>query len=137
MLHEGHSPFHESATPFSPLHSALQVTVERDDQRLNVTFPLKPYFTIFPAHAQPGRPSYFIISGFVLVDGTYDVFAEAGDETEYYNEQTVQILCGPARAADQQRVVISRVLKCTATVGYEDLERHNVRTSALYHPVCV
>ena len=91
---------------------------------------LKRMDHLVPAHLDNGSPSYFILAGFVFttLNEPY-LISEYG--SDYDTDSPVKLLnClffERPKAPGDQVVILSQVLACGSTVGYEDLENVQVR----------
>ncbi len=98
----------------------IRVEISRGGERRTVTFPLSPYLHLVPPHTAEQKPSFFLCGGLV--------FTACSDQ--YLSSRFGSVGNAPVRlmhesfyglktAPDEQLVVLSNVLACEATMGYD------------------
>lgn len=96
----------------------------RDSTEHHLTVQLMRPNALVPHHLAGGDPSYLVIAGvvFTVVTEPYLQSEYGGD---YHSTAPVKLLdrllYGHKRWPDEEVVVVSQVLACDATLGYEDL----------------
>lgn len=106
-----------------------QVTILREGLINDYEIELKRMESLVPAHLDNGSPSYFILAGFVFTT-LNELYLASEYGSEYATESPVKLLdrlyFGQPTSAGDQVVILSQVLACESTVGYEDLENVEV-----------
>jgi len=106
-----------------------KVTILREGLISDFEIELKRMESLVPAHLDNGSPSYFILAGFVFTT-LNELYLASEYGSEYATESPVKLLdrlfFGQPTSAGDQVVILSQVLACESTVGYEDLENVEV-----------
>jgi hypothetical protein len=108
---------------------SVVVKVLRDgsDQDLKLTL-LSPH-SLIPPHLADRDPSYYIISGLVFTVVT-EPYLKSEFGADFTETAPVELLShcfhGTPKTRAEQVVIVSQVLACDATVGFEDLTDEQV-----------
>jgi hypothetical protein len=95
----------------------------REGKEVHVTTTLAAYTGLVPHHLSGGDPSYIVLAGVVFTVCTEPyLLSEYG--AEYHREAPVKLLDRllhhTKKTSDEQVVLVSQILACEATLGYED-----------------
>lgn len=95
----------------------------RDGVELHEDVQLMRPNALVPHHLAGGDPSYFVVAGVVFTVAT-EPYLQSEYGMDYHREAPVKLLDrllhGHKRWPDEEVVVVSQVLACEATLGYED-----------------
>jgi S1-C subfamily serine protease len=100
-----------------------ELVVLRDGATVDVTVKLLQYNGLIPHHLSGGDPSYLVVAGVVFTVATEPYFmSEYG--VDYHREAPVKLLDRLLHhhktSPDEEVVLVSQILACDATLGYED-----------------
>lgn len=95
----------------------------REGKEVHVTTTLAAYTGLVPHHLSGGDPSYIVLAGVVFTVCTEPyLLSEYG--AEYHREAPVKLLDRllhhTKKTSHEQVVLVSQILACEATLGYED-----------------
>ncbi|CAK0742846.1 hypothetical protein CVIRNUC_001425 [Coccomyxa viridis] len=107
---------------------SAQLDILRGGEELSITVPLDRPHPLVPIHLDDKQPSYLVIAGII-----FTVCCEPYLDSEYgdafINDSPVRLmdltLHGHREFIEQEIVVLSQVLACDATLGYEEI--HNTQ----------
>jgi len=103
---------------------ACSLRVLRGGEVLEVATALSKPAALVPPHISNRDPSYFIVAGLVFTVAC-EPYLQSEYGSDYATDSPVKILDrlyhGMPKAADEEVVVLSQVLACDATLGYEDI----------------
>jgi len=110
---------------------SAQVELLRDGKELSFEIKLSNPPRLVPCHLDGKQPQYLVISGLIFTVCCEPYLAsEYG--LDYASEAPVKLLdrliYGQAESEDEQVVVLSQVLACDATLGYEDIYNVQVKS---------
>jgi hypothetical protein len=108
---------------------SVAVKVLRDGAHKDLNLTLLAPHSLIPPHLADRDPSYFIISGlvFTVVTEPYLKSEFGGDFTEMAPVELLNLwFHGMPKTRAEQVVIVSQVLACDATVGFEDLTDEQV-----------
>ena len=107
------------------------VTIMREGKILELDVELCLPSSLVAPHLRGNDPSYMVVAGFVFTPLT-EPYLDSEFGCEYSSDAPVKLLqelyFGEKRDADQELVVLSQVLACDATLGYEELNNIRVKT---------
>jgi S1-C subfamily serine protease len=102
----------------------------REGKEINESVKLMRPNALVPHHLAGGDPSYFVVAGVVFTVVT-EPYLQSEYGIDYHREAPVklldQLLHGHKRWPDEEVIVVSQVLACEATLGYEDCFNTQVR----------
>lgn len=114
---------------------SVAVCVLRDGERRELQVTLQSPHSLIPPHLSDCDPSYYIMSGlvFTVVTEPYLKSEFGGDFTEMAPVELLYLWYhGMPTTRAQQVVIVSQVLACDATVGFEDLTDEQVLPSLIF-----
>ncbi len=112
-----------------PIGSKTNLTVYRNQQKLNISYALTPYKSdsfLIPEQAPGRKPLYLILGGFFFTELTGSYIKEFGSEYRVKSEKKLLYLTDfyqkkihPIR---ERIVILSRVFPLDGNVGYQDFQ---------------
>jgi S1-C subfamily serine protease len=130
VANEGTVPFRSGERiAFSYLTSqkfsgdTCELVLLRNREEIVRSVTLQQYTGLIPHHLSGGDPSYLVVAGIIFTTATEPYFmSEYG--AEYHREAPVKLLDRMLHhhktTEDEEVVLVSQVLACDATLGYED-----------------
>jgi len=107
-----------------------QVEILRDGKEQSLEIELSNPPRLVPCHIEGKRPQYLLVSGLVFTV-CCEPYLENEYGADYGREAPVKLLDrlihGQTQKAEEQVVVLSQVLACDATLGYEDIYNVQVK----------
>ena len=108
----------------------MQMQVVRNGEEVPLELTLQKPFYLVPPHIGGDSPSYFIVSGLVFTPAT-EPYLQCEYGSDWESGAPVGLLertfFGRPVANDQQVVLLSQVLACDVTVGYDSIQDVEVR----------
>ncbi|KAK9820002.1 hypothetical protein WJX72_005011 [[Myrmecia] bisecta] len=109
-------------------HAVLDVL--RDGAELQVDVTLVRPTSLVPLHLSGADPSFLVVAGLVFTP-CCEPYLQSEYGPEYLSDSPVKLLDkllhGHRQSEDEQVVILSQVLACDATLGYEDLFNVHIR----------
>lgn len=102
----------------------VDVTIWRDGQEVEVSFPVSPIKSLVPSHFNNEPPPYVICSGFVFTALSVPYLEAKGAWSEYYTDNVsylLNLVHQPLKSDGDEVVVLAQVLAHRANLGYENL----------------
>ena len=100
-----------------------ELRVLRDGQENTFRVKLTQYKGLIPHHLSGGDPSYLIVAGVIFTTAT-EPYLMSEYSADYHREAPVKLLDRllhhHKNTPDEEVVLVSQVLACDATLGYED-----------------
>ncbi|KAK9908877.1 hypothetical protein WJX75_004161 [Coccomyxa subellipsoidea] len=101
-----------------------QLDLLRKGQEVSLRVPLDRPHALVPLHLGGHQPSYLVVAGIVFTV-CCEPYLESEYGADYISETPVKLLdrllYGQREHIDEEVVILSQVLACDATLGYEDL----------------
>lgn len=100
-----------------------ELVLLRNGEIITCTVKLQQYTGLIPHHLSGGDPSYFVVAGIIFTTATEPyLMSEYG--SDYHREAPVKLLDRLLHhhksTEDEDVVLVSQILACDATLGYED-----------------
>jgi hypothetical protein len=102
----------------------VDVTIWRDGQEIEVSFPVSPIKSLVPSHFNNKPPPYVICSGFVFTALSVPYLEAKGAWSDYYTDNVsylLNLVHQPLKSDGDEVVVLAQVLAHSANLGYENL----------------
>lgn len=98
----------------------VKLDILRGGKELSVDVQLKVYQYLVPPHLHNGKPSYFLVGGLVFTPCSDPYLVQRyGSLGQSPVRLMTKTYFGLKESGDQQVVVLSNILACSATMGYE------------------
>lgn len=108
-----------------------RVRVLRTGEELELDVPLSPPAPLVPLHLGGADPAYLVVAGLVFTPAS-EPYLQSEYGSDYVSDSPVKLLDtlfhGVKKEKDEQVVILSQVLACDATLGYDDLFNVRVRS---------
>jgi S1-C subfamily serine protease len=98
----------------------VTLDIMRQGKRMSVSIPLQPFQHLIPAHNGEKKPRYFMVGGLVFTSCSDQYLSQRyGSVNNAPVRLTAKSFYGTKSREDEEVVVLSNVLACPATVGYD------------------